>query len=74
MQFTVETKNFKATGEITVNGVQYSVRARSQTARMVVKLRNLKKDGLNGSASLEVVAETLRQFEGYCQDIDSVRA
>lgn len=74
MQFRVETKNFVATGEITQTGVQYSVRARSQTARIVVKLRNLKKDGLNGSASLEVVADTLRQYEGFCQDIDSVRA
>ena len=74
MQFEVTTENFRAKGEITTTGAQYSVRPRSQTARMVCKLRNLKKDGLNGSASLEVVADTLRAYEAFCQQIDGVRA
>ncbi len=73
MQFTVETTNFKASGEITSNGVQYSVRPRTQAARMVCKLRQLKRDGLNGSASLDVVADTLRQYEAYAATIANIK-
>lgn len=74
MQFEISTQNFKATGEITNGQVQYSVKPRSQTARMVCKLRNLKKEGLNGTGSLDIVADTLRQYEAFCTAIDGVRA
>ncbi len=73
MQFEISTTNFKASGEITNGQVKYSIRARGQSARMVFKLKQLKKDQLNGTGSLDTVRDTLQNYEAQASQLDAMR-